>query len=97
VMITSFWFVAAAMAGPSLAAAAEGAGSADAAPPPARVERAAQRDGYVWAPGYWDWNGHAYHWVSGSYIYERRGAHWVADRWEQVGSQWQHVRGHWES
>jgi hypothetical protein len=69
----------------------------DVAPPPAREERApAPREGYVWAPGYWDWNGHAYSWVSGHYIFERRGAHWVADRWDQVGSHWQHVNGHWE-
>ena len=96
VMITSFCLAAAAMAAPTVAAAAEGDSNIDTAPPPARVERAAPRDGYVWAPGYWDWNGRAYPWVSGSYIYDRRGAHWVADRWEQVGSHWQHMRGHWE-
>jgi hypothetical protein len=76
------------------------AGSAmetDVAPPPARDERPpAPRDGYVWAPGYWDWSGHAYSWVSGRYIFEHRGAHWVPDRWDQVGSRWQHVSGHWE-
>ena len=70
---------------------------ADTAPPPAREERApAPRDGYVWAPGYWDWGGHAYSWVSGHYVFERRGAHWVPDRWDQVGEHWQHVAGHWE-
>jgi WXXGXW repeat (2 copies) len=70
---------------------------ADTAPPPARDERApAPRDGYVWASGYWDWNGRAYSWVSGHFIFERRGAHWVADRWEQAGSHWQRVAGHWE-
>jgi hypothetical protein len=67
------------------------------APPPVRVERVEPRDGYVWAPGYWEWNGRSYHWVTGTYVYERRGAHWVADRWEQVGSQWQHVPGHWST
>jgi hypothetical protein len=78
----------------SMASAGDGA---DAAPPPAREERApAPREGYVWAPGYWDWNGRAYSWVSGHYIFERRGAHWVPDRWDQVGSRWQHVNGHWE-
>lgn len=67
------------------------------APPPARVERVEPHDGYVWAPGYWEWNGRSYHWVSGTYILEHRGAHWVADRWEQVGSDWQHVAGHWST
>ena len=67
------------------------------APPAARDERApAPRDGYVWAPGYWDWSGSAYSWVPGRFVYSHRGAHWVPDRWEQVGSQWQHVNGHWE-
>src|SRR5260370_24614651 len=72
-----------------------GAGvDADAAPPPAREERApAPRDGYVWAPGYWDWNGHAYSWVSGHHIFERRGSHWVPDRWDQVGSHSKRVYG----
>ena len=70
---------------------------ADAAPPPARDERPpAPRDGYVWAPGYWEWSGHAYSWVAGRFIFERRGAHWVPDRWEQVGARWQRVNGHWE-
>ena len=67
------------------------------APPAAHDERApAPRDGYVWAPGYWEWSGSAYSWVSGRFVYAHRGAHWVPDRWDQVGSQWQHVNGHWE-
>jgi hypothetical protein len=79
---------------PTIASAAND--SADVAPPAPRVEPVAPREGYIWAPGYWEWNGRAYKWVSGSYIYERRAAHWVADRWEQVGPHWQHVHGHWE-
>ena len=69
---------------------------ADTAPPPARDERPTPRDGYIWAPGYWDWGGHSYSWTSGHYIFERRGAHWVPDRWDQVGEHWQRVAGHWE-
>jgi hypothetical protein len=83
--------------GTATAALATPAIDADTAPPPAREERApAPRDGYVWAPGYWDWNGHGYFWVAGRFIFEHRGARWVADRWEQAGSHWQHVNGHWE-
>jgi len=70
--------------------------TSDVAPPAVRVERYLPREGYVWAPGYWEWNGSSYHWVSGTYLLERRGAHWVADRWDQVGTHWQHVAGHWE-
>src|SRR5271170_8285178 len=79
-----------------LTPAAAGAVQTDVAPPPARVEGVpAPRDGYTWAPGYWEWNGHAYSWVSGRYIFEHRGAHWVPDRWDQVDSHWQYVGGHW--
>ena len=80
------------------AAAFAGTGiEADSAPPPPRDERApAPRDGYVWAPGYWEWNGRAYSWVSGRFMFDHHGAHWVADRWEQAGPHWQRVAGHWE-
>jgi hypothetical protein len=68
----------------------------DVAPPPLRAERVAAREGYVWAPGYWQWSGSAYRWVDGSYIFERRGAHWVPDHWEQDGAHWHYLHGHWE-
>jgi hypothetical protein len=70
---------------------------ADIAPPPVRAENMGHpRDGYVWAPGHWDWNGQAYHWVSGSWIVEHGKAHWIADQWEPAGTQWRYVPGHWE-
>jgi hypothetical protein len=69
----------------------------DTAPPAPRVEHAPpHRDGYVWAPGYWDKSGHSFRWVSGTWVNERRGMHWVADRWEESGSEWHLVRGHFE-
>jgi hypothetical protein len=71
--------------------------TSDVAPPPARVERFEPRDGYIWAPGYWEWQGTAYHWVSGTYLLEHRGARWVADRWEPAGPHWQRVAGHWST
>jgi len=41
-------------------------------PPPARVEVVpAPRPGYVWAPGYWAWEGGRHVW---------RGGHWVVVR-----------------
>jgi hypothetical protein len=83
--------------GGTQAALAGSAAEANVAPPAARDEQApAPRDGYVWAAGYWDWNGHAYTWVPGHFIFQHRGAHWVADRWDQAGDHWQHVSGHWE-
>jgi hypothetical protein len=69
----------------------------DVAPPPLRTENVGHpRDGYVWAPGHWEWNGHAYRWVSGGWIVERGKARWIADQWEPTGSQWRFVPGHWE-
>jgi hypothetical protein len=70
---------------------------ASVAPPPLRDENPGHaRDGYVWAPGHWDWNGQAYRWVSGSWIVEHGKARWIADQWEPTGSQWRFVPGHWE-
>ena len=69
----------------------------DIAPPAPRVETIPEaRVGYVWAPGYWDYDGHRHHWVSGHYIHERHGHHWVADRWEERDHRWHRVQGHWE-
>ena len=69
----------------------------DTLPPAPRVEREPlHRDGYVWAPGYWEWTGHFFRWVSGTWVVEHRKSQWVADHWEQIGSQWHYVRGHWE-
>jgi hypothetical protein len=69
----------------------------DTPPPAPRVEHApGHRDGYVWAPGFWEKSGHSFRWISGTWINERRGVHWVADGWEQSGSQWRYTRGHWE-
>ena len=69
----------------------------DTPPPAARVEHEpAHRDGYVWAPGYWEWNGRFFQWRSGTWITERRRSRWAADHWEQIGNQWHFVRGHWE-
>jgi len=85
------------LAAPTLATAAA-AVTTDVPPPTPRTERAPPpRDGYVWAPGYWDWNGHWYTWISGTIIPQRRGLHWVPALWEPIGANWRLVRGHWES
>jgi hypothetical protein len=69
----------------------------DVAPPPARAENMGHpRDGYVWAPGHWEWSGRDYRWVTGSWIIEHGRAHWIADQWEPLGTQWRFIPGHWE-
>jgi hypothetical protein len=88
--------IAVTLLAPIFAAAGE-EGVSDMPPPAPRVEHEPpHRDGYVWAPGYWEWNGRFFQWISGTWIPERRRSHWVADHWDQIGNQWHYVRGHWE-
>jgi hypothetical protein len=57
----------------------------DVAPPADRVEVVpAAREGYVWAPGYWTWDGSSYAWVDGRYVPALAGYRYVAPRWESV-------------
>jgi hypothetical protein len=53
------------------------------------------RPGYVWAPGYWNWNGSHHVWAKGHWIRERHGYAWNPDHWEQHGDRWQLHRGYW--
>ena len=65
-------------------------------PPPPEEVVPAPRVGYVWAPGYYDYDGHRHHWRHGHWIREHHGHHWVADRWDERDGRWHHERGHWE-
>ena len=66
------------------------------APPPVREEIVpAPRHGYVWAQGYWNWNGHRHVWVAGHWVRARRGYHWIAPHWEQRGPRWHYEPGIW--
>jgi len=71
-----------------------------AAPPAPMFEQVpAPREGYVWAPGHYEWRDGRYVWASGRWIDERPGWQWQEARWVQhqdgswhlVGGQW--VRG----
>jgi len=65
-------------------------------PPVAVVETVpAPRPGYVYAPGYWAWNGQRHIWVRGRTIVERPGYTWVPDRWESDGGRYRFVQGYW--
>lgn len=69
----------------------------DIAPPVARVEAVPPpRAGYVWAPGYWAWEGGHHVWVAGRWIHARAHQHWVPDAWVQAGPHWRYAPGHWE-
>ena len=87
---------AGAIATPTLSSAAVSI-DIDVAPPAPQVEVIpAARAGYVWAPGYWGWRGHAHAWRRGHWIRERPGYHWAPDHWEQAGPHWHYAPGHWE-
>ncbi len=67
------------------------------APPAARVEVPGPppSTGYVWVPGYWDWNGHDYVWISGRYEMTRPETVFVAGHWERTATGWQWIPGHY--
>ncbi len=95
-LLLGLMMAAGAVAVPTLASAGI-AIDIDVAPPPVRVETIPPPQvGFVWAPGFWEWRGHAHVWVPGRYIHERRGYHWVGDGWVQRGPHWHRVPGHWE-
>ena len=94
-------FLALLMAAGSTATLAPGIASADiyvrVAPPPPRYEAVpALQPGWVWVPGYWNWNGRRYVWVNGHRVRHRRGHHWVPDRWHEDHGRWRHDHGHWD-
>lgn len=68
------------------------------APPPVRYEVVpAPRQGYVWAPGYWDWTGRRYVWVGGRWDYMRPGQIYYRPEWRHGPGGWHLDRGGWRS
>jgi hypothetical protein len=66
-------------------------------PPPVRVEVVpVPRAGYVWAPGYWSWDGHRHVWYAGHWEAERPEQHYVAAHWVNGPGGWRFVPAHWE-
>ncbi|TQK03888.1 YXWGXW repeat-containing protein [Herbaspirillum sp. SJZ130] len=65
-------------------------------PPPLRVEPLPPpRHGYIWAPGYWDWNGHDHVWREGRWMRERSGYSYAQPVWRQGPNGWVLDRGGW--
>jgi hypothetical protein len=65
-------------------------------PTPRVVEAPPPRFGFVWAPGYYRWDGHRHVWVDGHFIRERRGWHWVPERWTEHHGRYHFAPGYWE-
>ena len=70
---------------------------APSAPPAPQVEVIPVAPGpyYVWAPGYWSWNG-GWVWVGGRYMSRPRpGAVWAAGHWGRHGHDYVWIGGGW--
>ena len=65
-------------------------------PAPKVITVPSARAGYVWAPGYWRWNGREHVWVDGAWVRERKGERWVPAHWEERGDKWHFEEGHWD-
>jgi len=65
-------------------------------PAPRVVEVPPPRAGYVWAPGYYRWDGHRHVWVDGRWLRERRGMHWIPEHWDERHGRYHFVPGHWD-
>ncbi len=65
--------------------------------PPERVIEVepAPRPGYIWARGYWHWNGQRFVPVHGHWEAERPGYHYVHPHWESAGDGWHWHAGVW--
>jgi hypothetical protein len=65
-------------------------------PAPRVVEVPPPRPGFVWAPGYYRWDGHQHVWVDGHFMREHRGSHWVPEHWDERHGRYHFEPGHWE-
>ena len=66
------------------------------APPAPRVEVVPPpRAGFVWVPGYWNWNGRRHVWVAGAWVRERPGYVYRQPRWVERGGHWEFEGGTW--
>ena len=66
-------------------------------PPEWVVARVQPRPGYLWAHGYWRWNGRRYVAVQGHWERVRPGYRYVHPHWEQRGDGWHLHAGIWVS
>ena len=65
-------------------------------PPPLRAEVVpAPRRGYVWAPGYWQWQGRRHVWHGGYWVRARPGYVYGAPTWVERDGRWQFRQGGW--
>ncbi len=67
------------------------------APPPLRYEAVpSPRNGYLWAPGYWNWNGNQHVWSRGHWERNRVDYRYDQPQWRQESDGWRLDRGGWK-
>ena len=69
------------------------------APPAPRYEAVpGPRRGYVWAPGYWQWNKkrHRHVWVAGHWEKARRGYVYRTPEWTERDGRWHYRASRWD-
>jgi hypothetical protein len=65
-------------------------------PPPPRFERVPPpRMGYVWAPGYWRWDGRRHVWAGGYWVHARPGYRYRPAYWVHGHRGWRFHEGYW--
>ena len=89
---------AAALMGFGAAAQAQYNAVVSVAPPPPRHEvMPGPREGWVWAPGHYEWRHGEYRWEEGHWMRQRVGYEYREPRWVQRGNgEWVLVGGNWE-
>ncbi|WP_449428075.1 YXWGXW repeat-containing protein [Rhodanobacter umsongensis] len=66
------------------------------APPTPRYERVPPpRAGYIWAPGYWRWDGRRHVWAGGYWIRARPGYRYRPAYWVHGRGGWRFHQGYW--
>lgn len=66
-------------------------------PPPIKVEVApAPREGFIYEPGHYSWDGQKYNWVDSQFIKQREGHTYTPYVLEQRGEKWRFKAGHWD-
>ena len=53
--------------------------------------------GYVWVPGWWDWQGDEWVWISGRWEPTVRNVYWVRASYVPEYGYWRYVPAHWSN
>ena len=65
-------------------------------PLPVYVQPVCPEPGYIWASGYWRWEGGQHVWVPGHWEHPHPHMRWVPHHWVHERGGWFLVEGHWE-